>query len=137
LKPNQVGDKTRANMMGWAKGFRGGKHEMYEGGVRIPFIVRWPGKIPSGRVNHSSILSGLDFLPTLCHLTGTSYDKKKFEGLNVSDVWPKKENADNFAFPRAKHRKHLIPQTFSCHNLYRSNDKVSAGNPNRIKYCYD
>jgi len=99
LKPNQTGDKTRANMMGWTKGLRGGKHEMYEGGVRIPFIVRWPGKVPSGRVNHSSILSGLDFLPTLCHLTGTSYDKKKFEGVNVSDIWlGKKRNYQRFLF---------------------------------------
>jgi N-acetylgalactosamine-6-sulfatase len=99
LKPNQAGDKTRANMMGWGKGFRGGKHEMYEGGVRIPFIVRWPGKIPPGRVNHSSILSGLDFLPTLCHLSGTSYDKNKFEGLNVSDVWlGEKRNYQRFLF---------------------------------------
>ena len=87
LKANQVGDKTRANMMGWAKGLRGGKHEMYEGGVRIPFIVRWPGKVPVDTVNDTSILSGLDFLPTLCHLTGTSYDKDKFEGLDVSDIW--------------------------------------------------
>ena len=74
-------------MMGWPKGLRGGKHEMYEGGVRIPFIVRWPGKVPVDTVNETSILSGLDFLPTLCHLTGTPYDKDQFEGLNVADVW--------------------------------------------------
>ena len=99
LKPNQTGDKTRANMMGWAKGFRGGKHEMYEGGVRIPFIVRWPGKVPEGMVNQTSILSGLDFLPTLCHLTGTAYDKKKFEGLNVADVWlGKKRSPERFLY---------------------------------------
>ena len=64
LKANQVGDTTRGNMMGWPKGLRGGKHEMYEGGVRIPFIVRWPGKVPVDTVNDTSILSGLDFLPT-------------------------------------------------------------------------
>jgi len=87
LKANQVGDTTRGNMMGWTKGLRGGKHEMYEGGVRIPFIVRWPGKVPVDAVNDTSILSGLDFLPTLCHLTGTPYDKDQFEGLNVADVW--------------------------------------------------
>jgi len=86
-KPNQAGDTTRANMVGWAKGLRGGKHEMYEGGVRIPFIVRWPGKGPVDAVNDTSILSGLDFLPTLCHLTGTPYDKDQFEGLNVADIW--------------------------------------------------
>ena len=85
--PNQVGDKTRGNMMGWTKGLRGGKHEMYEGGPRIPFIVRWPGKVPVDTVNDTSILSGLDFLPTLCQLTGTPYDKGQFEGHDVSDVW--------------------------------------------------
>ena len=99
LKSNQVGDTTRANMMGWTKGLRGGKHEMYEGGVRIPFIVRWPGKVPVDTVNDSSILSGLDFLPTLCHLTGTPYDKKKFEGLNVADVWlGEKRNPERFLY---------------------------------------
>ena len=86
-KANQVGDKTRANMVGWTKGLRGGKHEMYEGGVRIPFIVRWPGKVPADTVNDASVLSGLDFLPTLCRLTGTPYDKDKFEGLDVADIW--------------------------------------------------
>ncbi|TWT81320.1 Arylsulfatase precursor [Planctomycetes bacterium CA13] len=90
-KANQVGDTTRANMMGWPKELRGGKHEMYEGGVRIPFIVRWPGKVPVDTVNETSILSGLDFLPTLCHLTDTPYDKDQFEGLNVADVWLGKE----------------------------------------------
>ncbi len=99
LKANQVGDTTRANMMGWPKGLRGGKHEMYEGGVRIPFIVRWPGRVPADKVNDTSILSGLDFLPTLCHLTGTTYDKKKFEGLNVADVWlGKKRNPERFLY---------------------------------------
>ncbi|MCP4686397.1 MAG: sulfatase-like hydrolase/transferase [bacterium] len=71
----------------WPKGLRGGKHELYEGGTRIPFIVRWPGKVPVDAVNDTSILSGLDFLPTLCHLTGTSYDKGQFDGLNVADIW--------------------------------------------------
>jgi arylsulfatase A-like enzyme len=98
-KANQVGDLLRANMMGWPKGLRGGKHEMYEGGVRIPFIVRWPGKVPAGSVNENSVISGLDFLPTLCHLTGTSYEKDQFEGLNVADVWMGSDrDPDRFLF---------------------------------------
>ena len=77
----------KANMLGWSGGLRGGKHEKYEGGVRIPFLIRWPGQVPANRVNDTSILSGLDWLPTLCALTSTDYNPGQFEGLNVSDVW--------------------------------------------------
>jgi arylsulfatase A-like enzyme len=34
------------------------------------FIVRWPGKVPAGRVDDTSIVSGVDFLPTVCGLAG-------------------------------------------------------------------
>lgn len=50
--------------------FRGRKRSLYEGGVRVPFIVRWPGHVPAGRVDDTSLVSGVDFLPTLCRLTG-------------------------------------------------------------------
>jgi N-acetylgalactosamine-6-sulfatase len=77
----------KANMLGWAGGLRGGKHTKYEGGVRIPFILRWPGQVPANNLNATSVLSGLDWLPTLCALTDTSYDPSQFEGLNVADIW--------------------------------------------------
>ena len=82
-----MGKIFKANMLGWSGGLRGGKHEKYEGGVRIPFIVRWPGHIPPSHVNGSSVLSALDWLPTLCTLADTSYDPAQFEGLNVADIW--------------------------------------------------
>ncbi|MEM8736135.1 MAG: sulfatase-like hydrolase/transferase, partial [Planctomycetota bacterium] len=50
--------------------FGGGKHEQYEGGVRVPFIIRWPGHVSPGRVDNRSVLSGLDWLPTLCSIVG-------------------------------------------------------------------
>ncbi|MCE7872091.1 hypothetical protein DYH09_17160 [bacterium CPR1] len=42
---------------------RGGKGSLYEGGIRVPFIARWTGKIPSNTINHS-IASTIDLLPT-------------------------------------------------------------------------
>lgn len=49
--------------------FRGHKRDIYEGGVHIPFIVRWPGKIQAG--TESDHISGFwDFLPTACDLAG-------------------------------------------------------------------
>lgn len=50
--------------------FRGRKRSLYEGGVRVPFIVRWPGHTPAGKVDNQSVLSGVDLLPTLCSFAG-------------------------------------------------------------------
>ena len=44
--------------------FRGGRGELYEGGLRVPMIVRWPGAIPAGRVS-DFICAAWDFLPTV------------------------------------------------------------------------
>ena len=76
-----------ANMLGWAKGYRGGKHTFYQGGVRIPFILRWPGNAPAGKVNVDSRLSALDFLPTLCAITGVDEIPNEIEGRNVVEIW--------------------------------------------------
>jgi arylsulfatase A len=48
---------------------RGGKRDLYEGGIRVPMIARWPGGIPAGRVSdHPSAF--WDFLPTACEISG-------------------------------------------------------------------
>lgn len=78
---------TRLNAMGVAGPFRGGKHDQYEGGIRIPFIVRWPGHVPAGRVDERSVISGADWLPTLCALTGTKINTADFDGEDASAAW--------------------------------------------------
>ena len=52
-----------------ARAFRGLKGSLYEGGIRVPFIVRWPGHIPAGSVS-GHISAFWDILPTLCEITG-------------------------------------------------------------------
>lgn len=47
--------------------FRGRKRSMYEGGIRVPLLARWPGHIPAGKVS-DAIIGGVDLLPTLCSL---------------------------------------------------------------------
>ena len=49
--------------------FRGRKRSLYEGGIRVPFIVRWPGHTPSGRVDDTTVLAGVDWLVSVCCLT--------------------------------------------------------------------
>jgi len=51
--------------------FRGGKGNLYEGGLRIPYLVRWPGKIKAGQVS-DLIFYQPDVLPTLAELTGAT-----------------------------------------------------------------
>jgi arylsulfatase A-like enzyme len=50
---------------------RGRKAQMWEGGIRVPCVVRWPGVIPAGVVNNE-FLTSLEILPTVCAATGTS-----------------------------------------------------------------
>jgi arylsulfatase A-like enzyme len=49
--------------------FRGRKRSLYEGGLRLPLLVRWPGHVPAGRVD-DSIIGAVDFLPTMAKLAG-------------------------------------------------------------------
>ena len=51
-------------------GLRGRKRSLYEGGVRSPLLVRWPGRIPAGWVDRRSVLTAADLLPTLCAAAG-------------------------------------------------------------------
>jgi arylsulfatase A len=53
----------------WTGGFRGFKAQVYEGGVRSPLFVRWPGRFPAGGVVGAQA-SHVDLLPTLCELAG-------------------------------------------------------------------
>ena len=48
---------------------RAGKGSAYEGGSRVPCIVRWPGKVPAGRTS-DAIFSTIDFLPTFANARG-------------------------------------------------------------------
>lgn len=77
----------RFNMLGSNGPLRGGKHTFWEGGVRTPFIVRWPGHVPAGRTDEQSVISGVDFLPTLCSLTGVKINPDDFDGEEASEAW--------------------------------------------------
>lgn len=75
------------NMLGYAGELRGGKHELYEGGTRVPFIVRWPGQIKAGHIDEESILSFIDWMPTLAKIVGIELLPNDLDGEDVSDIW--------------------------------------------------
>ncbi len=64
-------------------GLRGFKRSLHEGGVRVPMIVRWPGRVPAGDVN-PHVWAFWDFLPTTCELAGA----KTPVGLDGISVMP-------------------------------------------------
>ena len=71
------------NHAGSAGRLREGKLTTFEGGVRVPCLMRWPGKIPAGRVS-PDLLSTLDLLPTFAGLAGGKISTNKIDG---EDRW--------------------------------------------------
>jgi arylsulfatase len=70
--------------MGSPGKLRGRKNTTYEGGVREPFIARWKGHIPAGRVCEG-LASMLDIFPTVAKLCGAQLPAKPLDGI---DIWP-------------------------------------------------
>lgn len=61
------GNSASKGITGGRKGY---KASLFEGGICVPFIARWPGKIPAGKVDKSSLISAVDLLPTFCEVAG-------------------------------------------------------------------
>jgi len=65
-------------------GLRGRKRSLLMGGVNVPFIVRWPGKVPAGRVDKITPLAGVDVFPTFLAATNIPLpDDYQSDGENV------------------------------------------------------
>jgi arylsulfatase A-like enzyme len=64
--------------------YRAGKGFLYEGGVRIPLIVRWTGRIKGEQTSDVPVIS-TDWTPTLLALAGAA-SKEKFDGVNLADL---------------------------------------------------
>src|SRR5439155_4326582 len=72
------------NHAGSAGPLREGKLTAFEGGVRVPCIMRWTGQIPAGRTC-AELLSTIDLLPTITRLIGGKLPTNKIDG---KDRWP-------------------------------------------------
>ncbi len=66
---------------GSSGGFREGKGNSFEGGHRVPCIVRWPGVVPGGKVSNK-LLSTIDILPTIAAICDAKLPQKKIDGVN-------------------------------------------------------
>jgi arylsulfatase A-like enzyme len=84
--PEDIAVKNASHSgVGSAGPFRGRKRSLYEGGIRVPLIARWPGHTPAGAVNDLTAFSSVDLLPTLCRLAGIiSPEASALDGEDLS-----------------------------------------------------
>jgi arylsulfatase A-like enzyme len=73
------------NHAGSAAPLREGKGTAWDGGVRVPCVARWPGKIPAGTVSATPWMT-IDVLPTVAKLAGAPLPAKRIDGVDASDV---------------------------------------------------
>jgi len=76
-------DSVRSAGSAWP--LRGSKFNTFEGGDRVPAIVKYPGKIPAGRVSNE-LVSSMDIFPTIAHLTGAQLPADRI--IDGKNIWP-------------------------------------------------
>lgn len=102
---------------GRSAGLRGSKLSLYEGGVNMPFLIRWPSRIKAGQVDSTSLVSAVDLLPSFCRLAGVNIaDVQDIDGVDRTDVWLETASDrarplfweygrnDFFSYPKGKNR---------------------------------
>jgi arylsulfatase A-like enzyme len=117
-------------------GLRGSKLSLYEGGTRMPFIISWPGHIPAGTIDESSVISGVDMLPTLAKLGQVPLPKNyRGDGVDKSNVllgkpavrqqdlfWEYGRNNIAFRYPEGKDKSPNLAVRSGDWKLIMNND---------------
>jgi arylsulfatase A-like enzyme len=82
-------DYPKGRLPGNNAPLRGQKGDLYEGGIRVPAVMNWPGKIKPGK--HVSPMQIVDWMPALCAVAGYTPERElKWDGVNV---WPRLTSA--------------------------------------------
>jgi arylsulfatase A len=82
------------NHAGSAGPLREGKGTSWEGGVRVPGIVRWPDHVPAGTTSDQYWMT-IDVLPTLAAIVGAELPKQTIDGRNILPLWESKGAGEN------------------------------------------
>jgi arylsulfatase A-like enzyme len=121
-------------------GLRGSKLSLYEGGTRLPFIVRWPGHVPAGNVDKTSVIHAVDMFPTLAAIAGAGTPKAyQSDGLDLSSVllgkptertkalfWEYGRNETSFKYPAAPDRSPNVAMLDGKWKLLINTDGTAA-----------
>lgn len=129
---------------------RGWKGDLYEGGIRVPALLNWPGKVDEGSLEMPVHIS--DWLPTLCKLTDSdqTLDKLNLDGRNI---WPflsgeqSKPEARTMYWKTGQayairegrwklllHRDSEKKELFDLEEDFRENSDLSGENPEKVEH---
>ncbi|HEX6848262.1 MAG TPA: sulfatase [Chitinophagaceae bacterium] len=84
---------TYGNHAGNTGGFREGKGSAWEGGVRVPFIISWPGQIAAGSICNNMAAS-MDILPTIVNACKAKQPAKKIDGVDIMPLLKQKKGVN-------------------------------------------
>jgi arylsulfatase A len=85
------------------------KGHIYEGGIRIPAIISWPGKIREG-LTSDLVFSTIDYLPTICEITGIKDLPSHIDGISLLKEWLNGEQGVTTERPLFWHYPHFSNQ---------------------------
>jgi arylsulfatase len=121
------------NHAGSSGGLREGKLSSWEGGQRVPFIIRWPGNTPEGTVSNK-LACAIDLLPTFASITNGKLSDNKIDGVDITSLWKGDLEAspretilyyfgkNNLNGVRKGNWKLVLPHTYSSYNAQPGND---------------
>ena len=121
------------NHAGSSGGLREGKTTSWEGGQRVPFIIKWPGKTPEGLVCNK-LSCTIDILPSIAEIVDAELPGHKIDGISVTELWkgsfdvkPRKElfyyfGKNNLNAVRKGNWKLVFPHTFRSYHVLPGNN---------------
>lgn len=132
-----------AGSMGITGGRKGFKASLMEGGIGVPFIARWPGKIAAGAVDEVSLLSAVDLLSTFCEIAGAKLPRG-YESDGVSQVkalmgtpYPNRNKPLFWKYPSAWPAQKNKPEHWVSYAVVQDQWKLVANNDGSYVELYD
>lgn len=102
--------------------YRGCKGNLFEGGIRVPSVVSWPGHIPTGEVRDQMVM-GCDWLPTIADYAGSDIAKLALDGRSIRSVIERDEASPH------EHLYWLLGRGDNAQWVVRQGDWKLLGNP--------
>ena len=116
---------SRLQNQGGSNGnLRGGKGQTWDGGQRVPCIIRWPGKINEGQQT-DALSTTMDFLPSITKLIGGDLPSKKIDGIEMTDLFFSNENSskrDSFLYYNEDELEAIRYKNWKLH--FKKEDKL-------------